>query len=241
MSIISMIPPDGTVVIDGEAAHNVNFSSIDPSIAAIQWMDTYGWLEYNTDWATEYKPPNQRITSLDDYMAPVAEAQQIIFLQNNPILYFSTVNGLLYGDNSYALGQEIEITHPSTPQPPNTTTQVPPTPEDFQTLYWYNNVWVISSVNPALDLVSAKQALITEAQQSGAINVNMQASAYSFLQLATDGNPGILPCTGSPSTTLQEYQDLMTQRVDAKVTAINNATSVPALYGVDPTIPATFG
>lgn len=235
-----MIPQDGSVVIDGVDAQGVNFSGLDPTISAIQWIDTFGWLEFYNDPATDIKPPNERITSLAPYQMYVMEAQTLISLSENPIVYYATVNGLLYGDDSYSFGAPIEITTPNTPQPANTTSLVPPTPEDFQQLWWYANNWVISPVDPTLDLLTAQQQLIKRAQQSAAMNVNIQSSIYSFLTLSVNPDPNSLPCADSPSTTLGTYQTLMDSRLGSKINSINAATQTSDLYYLDPSISPAF-
>ena len=46
---ITVVPSDKRVTIDGKGYEDINLSSFDPSIHAIQWYDTYGEIEIKDD------------------------------------------------------------------------------------------------------------------------------------------------------------------------------------------------
>lgn len=236
MAYINMIPVDGTVVIDGIAAFGVNFSGIDPTIHAIAWYGVLGEVEYVYNPLTREKPPNLQITSIAPYQDYVNQANEIIYAAQNPEIYYSTISDYAWQGNEFPLGSEIVVSTPNTPQPPNTTVNVPPTCETYQRLYWYGSAWVCSSIDPSLPLVTAKQDLITQMESEAAFHVNVQARIYSSLQLIEAADPGALLCADYPSYTLDAYQTSMNTQVANLTTVVNAATTAPQLYGFDPRI-----
>lgn len=94
----AIIPSDRVVVIDGQAYSNIDMSSIDPAIHAVQWYDTWGEVEFVSQFipahketgaedpenpgtyfaidvpAQTVKPTNQIIDSLEPYQTVIALA-----------------------------------------------------------------------------------------------------------------------------------------------------------------------
>jgi hypothetical protein len=234
-----MIPSDGTVVIDGTAAFGVNFAGIDPTIHAIQWFGAMGEgnLEFiMTNPVTGEKPPNQIIYSIAPYQSYVDQAVAIINAAQNPDIYYSTTDSTTYQGNTYTLGQQIVVSTPNTPQPAGTTASIPPTPEDFQELYWFSGAWVISSFPPSLSLLQAQNYLVTAVKTSAASNVDNQARIYSPLQLAAAPDMGALPTADYSGLTLADYQANMDAEVSSAEVQINAATSPAQLYNFNPAI-----
>jgi len=65
---VTIIADDSAVYVDGEAI-TVDLAGIDPDIHAIQWYDTWGEVEFTTDFS-KYPPtrkPNMFITDLSPY------------------------------------------------------------------------------------------------------------------------------------------------------------------------------
>lgn len=61
---LTIIPEDGTVVIDGISKSGIDLSSIDASYHAIQWYDDHGEIEiYENYRCVENRP----ITSIDEF------------------------------------------------------------------------------------------------------------------------------------------------------------------------------
>lgn len=238
MAVYTLVPSDNLVLINGDAANDVNFAGINPGIHCIHWYDTVGDVEYVYDPINNTKQPNERITSIAPYQSYIDQAAEIIYAQNNPITYYSTSDTNNYQGLIYPLGATIVIDTPNTAQPPQTTLSVPPTPESFQELYWYANAWVISSVDPNLSLNQAKATLITEAQASGAANVNNQARIYSAVQLFAEADVNALPTADYFSVTLGDYQAFTDAEIASFEAQVNAATSVPQLYNLNPQINA---
>jgi hypothetical protein len=233
MSRITLFPGDGNANIDNHLAKNIDYTGLDPEIHAVQWFDTYGWIEYREDTISGAKPENVQITSIEPYLDYIAQAEEIIYAANNPLVGYVTVYPRLYfGDWSYVFSAPVEIYTPNTPLPEGTTTQVPPTPEDFQQLYWYEegDQWVISPVDPTLSLADAQQELILKIQTSGAMQVDDQARIYSSLQLTTSPDPGALPTADYYGLDLADYQTYIDGEITTMSASVMAATAVPQLY-----------
>ena len=64
---LTIIAEDGTVYLNG-ARLKVDTSSLDPTIHAVQWYDTYGEVEFKTD-AKGNRKPNMKITDVSPYQS----------------------------------------------------------------------------------------------------------------------------------------------------------------------------
>ena len=234
----TIVPVDGVVVIDGQAAYGVNMAGIAADVHAIQWygIRSSGVIEYVGDPITGQIPTPGSFTNSAIYSAQTDEAEAIIFAADNPVTYYSTVNDNIYAGNVYGLGAPIVISTPDPVQPPETTLTVPPTPETWETLYWYNNAWVVSSVDPTLSLVSAKAALIDDVNISAATAGTYQARAYSTVQLFDAADVSALATADYFSVTLGDYQTYLDGQVVSMTATVNAATTVPALYGFNPNV-----
>lgn len=234
----TIIPDDSVVIIDGAVASGVSMTGISPDVHAIQWYGdrTSGFIEFKANPATGILPGPEEFTSPAPYSAQTSEAEAIIYAANNPVTYYSTVSGNVYGGVTYSLGSPIVIDTPSTPQPADTTTDVPPTPEDFQQLYWYSNAWVISGVDPTLSLSDAKTALNTAIEASAAGQATLQARIYSPVQLSTAPDITALATADYFGVDLGEYQTFLDGEVSSMQAQVNAAASVSALYSFNPTV-----
>ena len=236
MSRYTLFPGTGALAINGETAFGVDYTGIDPTIHCIQWYNTVGVIEYVSNPVTDVKPLNEEISSMAPYQSYIDQAAAIIYAKNNPAVFYSTITSNVYQGVTYGLGASITIDTPNPVQPPNTTDVVPPTPEPYQSLYWYLNAWVVSSVDPTLSLPQAKASLIDKAKSSGAANADYEARIYSNFQLVTDPNPGILPTADYYAVTLSDYQTYIDGEVASLETQINSASVVSDLYNLNPTI-----
>jgi hypothetical protein len=238
MSIISMIPEDGTVVIDGFSASDIDFTGIDPTIHSIQWYGDIGEVEYKYEFTPGgVKPLNATINNLSPYQSYVAEAEQIIYAYRNPIIVYSTSDSASFEGLTYDTGMPIVITTPNTPPPTQSTYLVPPTPEDFQKLYWDGNAWVLSAFPITLSLADAQENLTLQVQENAATNSNYQARIHSFLSLLNSSDAGLLP-SADYALTLAQYEADQQAKVTAAVAQINAATQTSQLYSFDPHIEA---
>ena len=70
---ITVIPSDKRVVIDGVGYNKIDLSSLDSSIHAIQWYDTYGEVEIKD--ARGRMIENREIESFDEYNFIISLAQ----------------------------------------------------------------------------------------------------------------------------------------------------------------------
>lgn len=236
MARYTLFPRTGALAINGETAFDVDYTGLNPAVHCIQWYDTVGVVEYVFDPITGEKPLNEEITSITPYQSYIDQAADIIYAANNPAIFYSTVSSNTYQGETYDLGAPIEIYTPDPVQPPNTTTFIPPTPETFQSLFWFANAWVISSVDPTLSLPQAQAYLINQSESSGAANANNEARIYSILELITDPNPGLLPTADYFGVDLATYQTYIDGEVAAITAQVNAATTVPALYNLNPLV-----
>lgn len=165
MSQITIIPVDKTVVLDGQAAAGVDMSGVDITIHAIQFNTVLqkGTVEFKTDPVTGETPYPEDITSIAPWQAQVDEATEIIYCQKNPKTFYSTVS---------PVGSPVVVTAKGWPQPPNTTTEVPPAqPTSNTVLYWSGTSFVWSAF-PYTDSLEEAKSYIGDA---------INASAYSLL------------------------------------------------------------
>ena len=67
---LTIIPTDGTVIIDGKAYSNLDLSSIDTTVNAVQWYDTQGEVELK-DPTTGNMTGHRLITSVDEFQTAI--------------------------------------------------------------------------------------------------------------------------------------------------------------------------
>ena len=242
MARITVVPSDSLIIIDSQAARPIDFTGLDPLIHAIQWYGTSGWIEFVGDPVADTKPPNEYITSIAPYQTYIDQAIDIIYWQNNPEIYYCTLDGTVYGGNSFILGQQLVIDTPDQILPTTGFTQTAPpvVVENYTVLYWYDNNWLISSVDPTLSLVDAKSYLIQELRVNSTIEANVQARAHSFVQLFGAADVNLLLAADYPTVTLGDYQTFLDGQVTTKTATINSAATVAELYDFDPTISGVY-
>lgn len=71
---VSVVKSDKFVVVDGKAYGNLDMSSVPADVVAMQWYGTYGELEHAE--VDGVKPPNTRVTSMDNFL-PLVNAWQV--------------------------------------------------------------------------------------------------------------------------------------------------------------------
>lgn len=233
MARITLFPKDGNGVVNGELAEGVDFSGIDPTISCVQWYDTIGSVEYVSDPISGYKPENTTIDSIAPYQVYVDNSVTIIDAFLNPVIVYSTASDVSFQGVTYGFASEIVISTPNTPPPPQSTPTVPPTPEDFQTLYWYNDGWVLSGFDPSLTLANAKTQLIQQVETSGAEQADDQARIYSSYQLVSSADAGALATADYFGLTLSDYQGYIDGQISTMTAEINAATTTSQLYSFD--------
>lgn len=74
MSRITIVPEDGVVIVDGRAVQGLDLSDIHPTVHAVQWFGTHGWVEYV--WLNDQVLDNQPITDLSSFQ-PALDAWQV--------------------------------------------------------------------------------------------------------------------------------------------------------------------
>jgi len=234
----TIIPSDSVTVIDGAVAQEVDMTGIPADVHAIQWygLRGQGTIEYEIDPLTGELPNQGSFTDPAAYSAQTTQAEAIIYAQNNPVTYYVTTSEVVYAGTIYPFGTPIVISTPDPVQPDNTTPLVPPTPEDFQQLYWYDDAWVISSVDPSLSLTEAKNVLNTDVSTSAALQGTTQARIYSPVQLAAAPDITTLPTADYAGMDLGEYQTYLDNEVASMQATVNAATSVSQLYNFNPEV-----
>ncbi len=236
MSVITIMVPDSVVVIDGEIVSEVSMTGIDPGIHSVQWYDSAGWTEPVSDPMSEYKAPNTPITSLTPFMPQITYAQQVIDLRHNPEYYYSTADGVFSEGDEYGFSNAIQVLTPDFVPPVQSTQLIPPTPEDFQQLYWSGTAWVLSAFPISLGLADAQTNLTNQVYASGAAAVDNQVRIYSTYQLLTEASVGDLSTADYPGTSLSDYQTFIDGEMAPMLATISSATNVSDLYSFNPTV-----
>jgi hypothetical protein len=234
----TIVPEDGIVVIDGNVANNVLMSGIPAGVHAIVWngLAGAGRIEYDQDPVTGVLPAPGSFSDAADYSDQTDQAEAIIFAKDNPVTYYSTIDGNVYEGSIYDLGQAIIISTPNPLQPPDTTASVPPIAESWQQLYWYSDAWVVSSFDPTFSLSEAKNTLNDAIETSAAEQATLQSRIYSPLQLVQAVDPSALDTADYFSVTLGDYQIYLDGEVASMQAEVNAATTTPSLYSFDPTV-----
>jgi hypothetical protein len=137
MSQITIIPIDRVVVLNGSVASEVDMTSVDPTIHAIQF-DTE-----SLEGTVEYKgvtPHVEVIESIEPWEFLITEAEEIIICKQNPKTFYSTVP---------PVGRKIVVTEKGWPQPSDST-EKPPTDQPClnTSLYWDGSAEYVWSVFP---------------------------------------------------------------------------------------------
>jgi hypothetical protein len=83
---VTIIPSDGFVSIDGNGFSDLDLSSIDPSVHAVQWYETHGEIEFKNA-VTGKMVTNTEITSLEQFQVAIdawntAKSQSDLINQN---------------------------------------------------------------------------------------------------------------------------------------------------------------
>lgn len=74
MSRITVVKPDGLIIVDGEGYNGIDLSFLDANIHAIQWYHTYGEVERKDERGRHL--PNEEIDSFTAYESDVTAAWQ---------------------------------------------------------------------------------------------------------------------------------------------------------------------
>lgn len=233
MTKIILCPPNRTVTIDGEAAPNVDFTGIDPTILNVVWSGSSGFVTYSGSEGEGFTPAPTPITSIEPYQTYIDEGAAIIEAANNPVTFFFTQTTDYLG-STYPLGSSYVSTEVGHPAPPNTTTTPPPSVPGGAQLYWYSDDWVVSSFDPSLNLPQAKSSLIQTVTVDGAAAVNGEIALYSTVQQIEAPSVAALDTKSYPGTSIGDYQDYVDFQVASATATINAATSTEDLYGFNP-------
>jgi hypothetical protein len=221
-----LAPLQNTVRIDNQFAQGVNFTGIDPTIQIIGWNGTTGNVNYTTG-------AFETITSFTPYQVYVDEAVLIIDAQNNPVTYYSTIQQNIDGD-FYNVGGSYTSTAVGHPQPPNTTTLVPSSPDQGQTLQWTGSSWITSSFPYGLTLPQAQSNLIQQVTVNGAQAVNSEVSLYSTVQQIEAPSVSGLDALSYPGLTIGDYQTYIDGVVSDATATITSTGTVEGLYSFNP-------
>ena len=227
----TIIPSDTVVIIDGNVASGVSMTGIPATVQAIQWygLQDAGTIQYYVDPETGVLPNPGSFTNPANYSTQTSQAEAIINAYQNPVTYYynSTLSG-------FQLGTSVTVSTVGWPQPPYTTTLVPPAVPTGQTLWWYDSAWVVASFDPSLSLSSAKTSLISTTTQNGSSAVNTELGLYSNVQQITAASVLTLDCVTYPGTTIGDYQTYVDGLIASSTATINAASSTTALYSFNP-------
>lgn len=178
MTIIVINPLANQVILDGDAVEGVSMTGVDPSIQTVQF-NTYsnsgvvGFLKN----ASGKVPPAEQITSVASWQTQIDNATQIIYYRENPKTFYSKVD---------PVGKPVLSTAKGWPQPPNTTSKVPPTQPTPNTVLYWEDSEIVTNSGPVVETVSGfvwsafPYAYTLDAAKSYIVNA-INSSAYSLL------------------------------------------------------------
>jgi hypothetical protein len=141
-----------------------------------------------------------------------------------------------YSIDQATLGQRVSVWPPATPQPANTTTEVPVSASGGDTLYWYNNSWVTSFFSPITysTLPEAQTYLKEQTLMVGVAACNIQSSNYSWYELAAAADPSVLVTQSYSPMTLGAYQTFINGEVASRDAFVDSATALGQLFTFNP-------
>jgi hypothetical protein len=242
MARYTLVPSDSVLLIDGVGALGVDYTGIDPTIHAIQWYDTTGWVEYVGDPVTQVKPANQQITSIAPYQSYIDNAAGIIDATNNPVTFYSLTDGTIYEGLTYNEGQALVInTYPLPTTPPTGFTDVAPFggSSAYGYFQWNGTSWIAAPFPIAYNLTQAQTFLTSLVNANASALVNNQLRNYSTAQIMGAASVNALLPADSVSNlypTVGDYQTAVNTEIAAQLVSISSATTVNQLYTFDPTV-----
>jgi hypothetical protein len=212
----TIVPEDGTVVIDGQVTQNVSMAGISADVHAIVWngVNGLGEIQYKQDPITGILPAPGSFTNPDDYYN---QTQACL----DPLVCYSTSNESVYDGLTFEIGKMLVIYQWPNPAVPSgfTSDQPPAQSLSYTSLFWFNSTFVWSLFDPSQPL---------DEEKSASINY-VNSTAYSILQPTdwyvvryTENGEAIPPQTNSWR---QEIRD----EAKAKVVAINATTTTDEL------------
>ena len=146
MTIIVINPLANQVILDGDTVEGVSMVGVNPSIQTVQF-NTYsnsgvvGFLKN----ASGQIPPAEQIKSVAPWQTQIDAAAQIIYYRENPKTFYSTVD---------PVGQPVLSTVAGWPQPPNTTSKVPPAQPTPNTVLYWSGTETVETSSPIVESVS---------------------------------------------------------------------------------------
>ena len=242
MALYTLVPSDSLLLIDGVAAFGVDYTGIDPTIHAIQWYNTTGWIEFIGNPVTQTKPQNQSITSITPYQSYITNAEGIIDAANNPVTFYALADGTIYNGVTYNEGQALVInTYPLPTTPPTGFTDVAPLGGSSAYDYpqWNGTAWIQAPFPIAYNLTQAQTFLTSLVNANASALVNAQVRNYSSPQLfAAASVDALLPADSVSNLypTVGDYQTAVTAEIAAQLAFISAAVTVNQLYTFDPTV-----
>ena len=163
MTIIVINPLSNQVILDGNSAKGVSMVGVDPSIQTVQFnsYSGLGVVGFLKDGSGQI-PPAEQITSVAPWQAQITEAEEIIYCQQHPKTFYSTVD---------PVGQPVVSTAKGWPQPPDTTTDVPPAQPSTNTVLYWSGTGFVWSAFPYTDSLEEAKSYIVDAINSSAYSI----------------------------------------------------------------------
>lgn len=231
----TIIPLDGSVIIDSVTYANVSMNGIPNTVHAIQWngVNLSGTIEYR-------QLPNGTIPASGSFSDPNDYYNQIQACEF-PLVCYSTSDGSTYDGITYELGDQLIISQwPNPAVPAGFTENAPPiSGEPFSVDQWTGTSWVTAPF-PYDYTLSQAQLFLTSLVNTNASNlVSSQLRNVSYLQLVTAVDPSLLLPAGSVTNlypTIGAYQTAVSSEIAPQLAFINAATNVTQLYDFDPTV-----
>ena len=231
-----LIVPDNIVILD-DFVVELDLSELGADYSSIHWsgVEKSGVIVHRPDPETGELKANEFFTDPSPWTKYADEADVLRQAILNPAVFYRTEPQVTGGED-FPVGSPIVISTPNPVQPPNTTTFAPPAVEEsYQELFWYRDTWLVSSVDPTDEVNDAKTALISQAKENAAKNVNLQTRIYSAYQLTVEDCSN-LATADYPGYTVKQYHDYQQSQVDALISQVNKAKKIDDLFNVSPEI-----
>jgi hypothetical protein len=202
-------------------------SGLDPEIKALHWSGDRAQLHI------EYKPDPVRMTLRPTSVGPdpamlvpyVEQAIAVLQQQAHPLLLWSTAPD--------GLGLPIVIKDPREPIPEQSTDQPPPEVTAPLSLYWHGGKWMVSAVDPKLELQAARLEMEKALKAQAASLLNNQARIYDVLQLGAPWAADLV-CADYPDLTLGKLQARIRPALDQALADVQRAETTLDVCRINP-------
>jgi hypothetical protein len=233
----TIIPEDGTVVLDGVAYPSVDMTGIPATVHALVWngVTSTGQIQYKI-------LPNGTLPNPGTFSSAATYFNQTEACEN-PLVVYAIADGTIYDGITYSEGQQLTIRQwPNPAVPAGFTTVIPfGGSSAYDYAQWNGSAWVYAPFPISYNLVQAQTFLTSLVNANASALVNNQVRNYSLPQLfAAASVDALLPADSVSNLypTVGDYQAAVDAEIAPQLAFIAAAVTVNSLYTFDPTVDA---